>query len=1300
MNNTDAPPTVWLVSDSPSRRGALQTVLGRTNLAVVTFSSPEEALATLERGAPAPDLIITGLHMPNQGGIRFCRLLRSPAYAPLNQTPILATSAVYAGFPPNYLARTAGANAFCPLPVADETFLALVFDLLAGRIPIQRPLALLVDADEARLERLQLPLAALGYGIVRASSAAQAIAHCADSQPDVVVISDAALGPDPQASLAALSRVAPQCATLVVQTDVSQDSLIPWMALGASATLPEPVGPLWLAEAAESARKERFFGQISTLLLERNQALAESEERFRSLINQAGEALFLHTLDGRIVEVNRAACQQTGYTREELLRMSMFDIDRNAGEQEDVLSAWRALQPGDPPLIVRPYHTRRDGSSYLVEMSLTRVEYSGQAYILSLARDLSERIEMEQALAREHTLLRTVIDNLPISVYAKDLEGRKILTNPVDLAWIGANSADEVLGKTDLEVYPDERGELYMEDDRVVLSTGQPILDDVYFVRNAQGELRWTTGSKLPLFGPDGEIVGLVGIAQDITERKQAEEALRESEARYRRIVETAHEGIWEFDADLRTTFANRQMAEMLGYTPDEMLGRSIEEFIHEDELEAHRAMMQERKRGLSSTYERRLRAKDGRVLHTLINATSEQDAEGRFIGSFAMVTDITERAEMEQALRDNATFLQTLIDAIPNPIFYKDTEGRFLGSNKASEEYGGVPREELIGKTVYDTSPPDLADIYTQMDAELFAHPGPQNYEALFSKPDGSRRNVIYHKATFTDAEGNVQGLVGMIQDITERVEMEQALARERTLLRTVIDNLPFSVYAKDRESRKTLANRANVLALGASSEEEVLGKTDGDFYPADIAASFEANDREVLSTGQPVLQRERQILREDGTSRWMLTSKLPLRDAAGEVTGLVGITQDITERKRAEEERLEMERQLQQAQKFESLGVLAGGIAHDFNNLLMAILGNLDLALLDLSPLSPARESILQAMQAGRRAADVARQMLAYSGRGRFVVQPVNLADLVEENAYMLRAAIARNVTLNLQLEHDLPAIEADPGQLQQVIINLITNASEAIGEKAGVVRLSTGVQHCDVAYLAQNRLPNKPEPGRYVFLEVADTGCGMDQATLARIFDPFFTTKATGRGLGMAVVQGIVSGHGGALLAQSEPGRGTTIRVLFAAAEQGAEPAPEGSEVHGAASKAKAEPPERAITILVVEDEAMVQRLGRTMLERLGYTVLTADDGEQALEVYRQHEEDIACVLLDLSMPRMDGASVAKVLLARRPGLPVILCSGYSEEENAQRFAELGLAGFIQKPFTLAALAATIEEALHKA
>jgi signal transduction histidine kinase/CheY-like chemotaxis protein len=374
---------------------------------------------------------------------------------------------------------------------------------------------------------------------------------------------------------------------------------------------------------------------------------------------------------------------------------------------------------------------------------------------------------------------------------------------------------------------------------------------------------------------------------------------------------------------------------------------------------------------------------------------------------------------------------------------------------------------------------------------------------------------------------------------------------------------------------------------------------------------------------------------------------------------------------------QRRELEDQLRQAQKLESIGLLAGGVAHDFNNLLTGILGNASLAIESLDPPEPARTMLQDVIRASERAADLTRQLLAYAGKGRFVIQRLDLSAVVREISDLIRTSIPRRVDVRLELDHDLPPVEADSSQIQQLVMNLVINAGEAVGESAGVVLVRTSLRELDRE--AASRCGDVLRPGKYVQLEVEDTGCGMDESTVQHIFDPFFTTKFTGRGLGLAAVQGIVRAHRGAIKVFSTPGAGTTFRALLPAA------APSAAELTRSRQDRAAPALAGSGTVLVVDDESLVRRIARSTLERYGYGVVEASNGREGVEALRGSPRDFSLVLLDMMMPVMGGEEAFAKMKEIRPDLPIILSSGYDEQEATRRFAGKGVSGFIQKPYT---------------
>jgi PAS domain S-box-containing protein len=513
---------------------------------------------------------------------------------------------------------------------------------------------------------------------------------------------------------------------------------------------------------------------------------------------------------------------------------------------------------------------------------------------------------------------------------------------------------------------------------------------------------------------------------------------------------------------------------------------------------------------------------------------------------------------------------------------------------------------------------------------------------------------------------------------DVSEQKRHEQALKKSEKRFRKIFNFAPDPLTISTPDGRLLSCNEAFCKVAGYS-EAEFTGHS-----PTEVGLWIDPKQREAMYTelaqkGQ-IAGLEARLRRKDGKVAIMRVSARRV-EVGGQTLILTG-GQDITEQRN-------LEQQVLHTQKLESLGVLAGGIAHDFNNLLTGILGNADLALAELSPVAPARESLEAIETAARRAAELCRQLLAYSGKGRFLVQPLNLMDLVQEMGHLLLVSISKKIVLKYHFAKDLPAIEADATQMRQTVMNLIVNASEAIGDRSGVISITTGLAHCDSAYLKSCFAADGIAPGDFVYLEVADTGPGMDKATQDRIFDPFFTTKFTGRGLGLAAVLGIVRGHKGALKLYSEVGRGTTFKLLFPAADGRAREVP--------STMAKDKSWKGHGRVLLVDDEETVRNLTRRMLERVGLTVVSAEDGRQAVETFKRVMAEVDLVILDLTMPHLDGEACFRELRLMKPDVKVILSSGYNEQDVVNLFAGKGLAGFIQKPYTNAELIAKVREVL---
>ena len=509
--------------------------------------------------------------------------------------------------------------------------------------------------------------------------------------------------------------------------------------------------------------------------------------------------------------------------------------------------------------------------------------------------------------------------------------------------------------------------------------------------------------------------------------------------------------------------------------------------------------------------------------------------------------------------------------------------------------------------------------------------------------------------------------------EEIRERMQREVAIEqRYRELWEGATD----VILTHDLDGRISAFNPAGERLLGWSAAE-IVGRNISELLAPEereIAGGLlspTAADRHAA--GGPFFRLNLQT-HDERSMPFEITSWLEYQN--GEPVGVQAICRDISERERVQEERARIERKLQESQKLESLGVLAGGVAHDFNNLLTAIIGNVNLARMDVADATPIAECLDQAERAAERAADLCQQMLAFSGGGRFLRQPLAIGTLVRETAELLRTSMSRKIVIDLQLAADLPAVLGDATQMRQIAMNLLINAGEAIGESTGTISVKTGVVKPDAAWFTDAQVAPETPGEEYVFLEVRDSGCGMNAETLGRIFEPFFTTKFTGRGLGLAAVLGILRGHRGALKVTSEPGRGTAFRLLLPAAG----PLPPADAVPPSASGI---PLPRQL-ILVVDDEESVRRTVQRLVESMGCDVLLAVDGLDGVEKFRLHTERIAAVMLDLTMPRMDGVEALREMRALRGGVRVVLMSGFAEAQAMARFAGADVDGFLQKPF----------------
>ncbi len=879
----------------------------------------------------------------------------------------------------------------------------------------------------------------------------------------------------------------------------------------------------------------------------------------------------------------------------------------------------------------------------------------------------------EKRIAEVRDLLQTTLSSIGDAVITTDAQGRVVFMNPVAQA-LTQYTQELAAGQPLDAVF-----HIVNEGTRnVVESPAAKVLRDGSIVGLANhtvllgrnGAETPIDDSGAPIRDENGVVIGVVLVFRDITERKKAEE----ERERLASIVSFSGDAIISQRLDGIVTSWNAAAVQMFGYPETEMVGRPFAVVEPEGSPDDPGDVIARIRSGEAVVHYEAIRIrKDGSRVEVAAVASPIRDGAGKIAGVSRVCRDVTERRRADEALRRSNKQTVDILESIRDGFLALDKDWVFTYVNAEAERRLGKSRTELVGKDYWQESP-GVAESPTGMHLRrCVATQTPISFEEY--RPDlGGWFEVNLYPA----AEG---GLSMYFRDVTGRKRTEEALRESEEQLRLSAEAAQIGVWHQDCVTGRLHWSR---------QLERLYGLEPGAFRGT-VAHRLELihpEDRErVTDIFRRAIEKdtdfevEHRMARADGEIRWLLSRGRALY-SDGRVTALAGVTMDITSRRRFEEK-------LRQSQKLESLGVLAGGIAHDFNNLLVGILGNASVLLEDTPPESPSREIIENLTQAGERAAHLTRQMLAYSGKGRFVVERLNLGCQVREILALIEASISKGVKVELRFDDNLPPVEGDAGQIQQLIMNLMINGAEAIGPGGGTMSVSAALLEIGNDYVRDNLAGDNIPAGAYVALKVHDNGIGMDAATQARIFDPFFTTKFTGRGLGLAAVLGIVRGHRGALTVHSEPGKGTTFTIFLPAApvEQAAAAAsiPEAAEFRGAG------------TILVVDDEELVQRTLKIALERYGYTVVAAGGGDAAIRIVGEGGDAISLVLLDMTMPGMSGEQTLHNLRATHPRIPVIATSGYNEVEALRRFG-VGLNGFIQKPYIPRQLAWKIRDVLQ--
>jgi PAS domain S-box-containing protein len=894
---------------------------------------------------------------------------------------------------------------------------------------------------------------------------------------------------------------------------------------------------------------------------------------------------------------------------------------------------------------------------------------------------------------RNIEIYREIMEHLQDVVFCHDPAGRLLYLSPSAEGLVGYGPGEAAELDFRKIIAPEFLEEAFHRTE--LQGRGEPVAQPWELqVLSRGGERIWVQIRTQPVFDDAGRLQRVYGVARDIRVRKRLEELqrryesqleemiaerthrLRESEHRFRELAEMLPETVFEIDLSGRLTFVNRRAFDMFGLEPQafEQGLNAFDMLIPEDLERAGRNLkrvMQGEDLGLTEYTARR---RDGSTFPVLLHSTAIL-REGLPVGARGFVINIKERKDYENALRESEERYRRILETVPDWIaIARVDDGRFIQVNEYFSHLTGYTREEVVGRTSIElglyVSPADRGRLIDGLKRRGEV----KDAEIRFRTKNGKVLDTLL-SARRIEVQGE-DCLVSVVTDVTRLKKAERELAR----LAVVIEQATESIFITERDGTITYANPAFVKASGYS-RDEIVGSNMRDMKCERHDDSYYRSIWEAITQGR--VWKGRIVHRtKDGMFREFESAISPIRDDAGKIVNFVAINRDVTQE-------VALEAQLRQAQKLEAIGTLAGGIAHDFNNILSAIIGYSELARLDAEGHPGVQAHLQEVLKGAKRARDLVKQILTFSRQGQQERKPILIGTVVKEALRLLRATLPTTIDIRQQIQPDCGPVEADPTQIHQVLMNLCTNSAHAMRETGGTLEVELRAATLD--RLAAGRHPDL-RPGPYLELTVKDSGHGIRPEALERIFDPYFTTKEKGEGtgLGLAVVQGIVKSHGGAVTVESRPGAGAAFHILLPSLEV----AP---EVEHEAAIPMSMGRER---ILLVDDENDLVEIGKLMLERLGYSVTTRTSSIEALELFRDDPQKFDLVVTDMTMPNLTGDQLAGRMMAIRPDLPVILCTGYSERMTEVQAREIGVKAFVMKPVVIRDLSVIIRKVLEQA
>ena len=1005
--------------------------------------------------------------------------------------------------------------------------------------------------------------------------------------------------------------------------------------------------------------------------------LEENEQFLEAVLESIQDGISVLEPDLTIRHVN--AVMNTWYAHALPLEgKKCYEVYQGRSEACESCPTLKALQTGQTESTIVPGPS--DSPTEWIELFSYPMKdpQSGQVTgVVEFVRDITASKRAERAEHDRHRELEQVFEAMPEALIYADTQRRILRVNTAFVKMFGY-APEEVIGKTTEVIYA--RHEDFLEQGRVRFNPEARDVSAPYEIeyRRKNGEIFPVEMVAAIIRDAEDRVAGLLGLARDITERRRAEAAIRESEQKFRSLVEQAAEMLFLHDTQGRILDVNRQAELSTGYTRQELLGMTVFDVDpHSHDLEGLQRFWEALSPGDPPvTFESRHRRKDGAVYPAEVTLSKIALAEGAPI--LALARDITERKQAEDELLHSRDLMRYIIEHVHSAVAVHDRNLHYIYVSQRYLDQYEVKDPNIIGKHHYAVFP-DLPQKWRDIHQKALAGEVSRADRDPYYREDGRMDWTRWECRPWYEADGAIGGIVVYTEVITEQLRVEQALRENEERFRTLVEGAPDAIFV---QTEKTFAylNAAAVELFGASSAEQLLGQPVMERFHPSFREAVRARIAQLNRHKQRVPLLEEIYLRLDGTEVPVEVAAVPTVYDGKD--GAIVFVRDTTERKN-------LQAQLAQAQKMESVGRLAGGVAHDFNNMLNVILGHSEILLEQLTADNPLRADLEEIRSAAHRSADLTRQLLAFARRQTIAPKVLDLNDTITSMLKMLGRLIGEDIALLWKPGSAIEPVHLDPAQIDQMLANLVVNARDAIGPRVGKITIETAQVEFDDEYCASHA---GFLPGRYAMLAVSDDGHGMDQETRAQIFEPFFTTKdlGEGTGLGLATVYGIVRQNRGFINVYSEPGEGTTFRIYLPVYVT-EKPAQAATKAPTAAARQGRE------TILLVEDEAMILTLGKRILERLGYTVLDANSPGEALELIEQYTGEIHLLVTDIVMPGMNGRDLAHRVQDMYPGINVLFTSGYTANVIAHHGVLDEGTHFIQKPFSIAELSAKIREAL---